>query len=141
MKKYAGLIAASILASGYAPALADEPVAARNIRAGDIIVATDIETPVSEEGLRTAASYVGKEASRAIYRGQKIAETDLRLPTLVERNALVTMEFSKGPLAIKTEGRALEPGGMGSRIRVMNMASKRTVTAIVIAADTVRTKQ
>ena len=51
------------------------------------------------------------------------------------------MEFSKGPLAIKTEGRALEPGGMGSRIRVMNMASKRTVTAIVIAADTVRTKQ
>lgn len=141
MNKFSGLIAATILATGYAPALAEEPVAARNIRAGEVIASGDMEAPASADGLRVAAGFIGKEAARTIYRGQKITDQDLRAPTLVERNAIVTMEFSKGSLAITTEGRALEPGGLGSRIRVMNMASRRVVTAHVVAANVVRTIQ
>lgn len=141
MKKFAGLIAATILASGYAPAVIDEPVAARNIRAGEVISASDIETPESDLALRMAAGFVGKEAARAIYRGQKISLRDLRAPTLVERNAIVAMEFVKGPLSISTEGRALDQGAEGDRIRVMNLASRRVVSAVIINANTVRTKQ
>lgn len=141
MKKFSGLIAATILASGYAPVIADEPVAARNIRAGEVIAASDIEIPDSETALRKAAGFIGKETTRAIFRGQKISSVDLRAPTLVARNAVVTMEFLKGPLSISTEGRALDQGGEGERIRVMNLASRRIVTAIVIDSNTVRTKQ
>lgn len=141
MKKFSGLIAATILASGYAPSFAEEPVAARNIRAGEMIAAADIETPDSETALRKAAGFVGKEAARAIYRGQKISSQDLRAPTLVARNAIVSMEFNKGPLSISTEGRALDQGGEGQRIRVMNLTSRRVVSAIIVNANTVRTKQ
>lgn len=141
MKKFSGLIAATILASGYAPAILEEPVAARNIRTGEVLSASDIEAPASEMGLRQAADFVGKEAARAIYRGQRISPQDLRTPTLVERNAVVTMEFTKGPLSISTEGRALDPGGAGERIRVMNLASRRVVSAVVVGANSVRTKQ
>lgn len=141
MKKFTGLIAATILATGYAPTLADEPVAARNIRAGELLAAADIETPASESGLRQAADFIGKEAARSIYRGQRITEQDLRAPTLVARNAVVTMEFSKGRLSIATEGRALDPGAAGARIRVMNIVSRRVVSAVVVDPNTVRIKQ
>jgi flagella basal body P-ring formation protein FlgA len=141
MKKFSGLIAASILASGYAPSVGEELVAARNIRAGDVVAAADIATPRGDEALRRAAKLVGLEAVRNIYRGQPFSESDLKTPTLVSRNDIVTMEFAKGPMVISTEGRALDQGGLGDRVRVMNLLSKRIVTAVVVNNNTVRTRQ
>lgn len=141
VSRFSGVIAAAILSSGYAPAAASEPVAARYIRAGEIIAAGDIETPQTVDALRRAAKLVGLEASRAIYKGQPLTGDALRKPTLVERNAIVAMEFVKGPLAIAAEGRALEQGGEGQRIRVMNLSSRRVVTAIVVGPNAVRTLQ
>lgn len=137
--KFAGIIAAAVLANG--EAFADEPTAARNIRVGMILTASDIVAPKGEGALREAASFIGLEAARPIYKGEAVSREDLRAPTLVARNGLVTMEFEKGFLLISTEGRALEAGGVGDRVRVMNLGSKRIVTAIVTAANTVRTKQ
>ncbi|HXI86264.1 MAG TPA: flagellar basal body P-ring formation chaperone FlgA [Parvularculaceae bacterium] len=138
--RFSGLIAAAILATGYSPAAGEELIAARNIRAGEVLLASDIVTPDSETGLRQAASLIGLEAARSIYRGQPINAGDLRSPTLVDRNAMVRMEFSKGAMAIATQGRALDQGGLGDRIRVMNIASKRIVSAIVISNNTVRSE-
>ena len=138
--KYTGVIAAAILAAGYAPATAQDPVAARNIRAGAVLLATDIETPEDDAVLRLAANFIGQEAVRTIYRGQPIHPEDLKAPTLVERNAVVTMEFAQGALNISTEGRALDEGGLGERIRVMNLASRRVVSAVVVSTNTVRTR-
>jgi flagella basal body P-ring formation protein FlgA len=137
--KFAGLVAAAVLANG--AAFADEPTAARNIRVGTVLSASDIVAPQSEGGLREAASYIGLEAARPIYKGEPVSRDDLRAPTVVARNAVVTMEFEKGALLISTEGRALEPGAVGDRVRVMNLGSKRIVSAFVTAANTVRMKQ
>jgi flagella basal body P-ring formation protein FlgA len=141
MKKFSGLIAATILASGYTPAFAEDILAARNIRAGEIVAAGDIEAPKGGDAMRRAARLIGLEAVHNIYRGQPVSESDVRSPTLVSRNQLVTMEFAKGPMLISTEGRALDQGGFGDRIRVMNLLSKRVVSAVVVSASTVRTKQ
>ncbi|MEE2690779.1 MAG: flagellar basal body P-ring formation chaperone FlgA [Pseudomonadota bacterium] len=139
--KFSGVIAAMILTGGMTPALAEDVVAARNIRAGDLIEAADIVTPAGDAALRMAAGFIGLEAARSIYKGQPLSKDDLRRPTLIERNAIVTMEFVKGPMLISTEGRALDNGGDGDRIRVMNLLSKRIVSAVVVNANTVRTKQ
>ncbi len=139
--KFSGVIAAMILANGAMPAAAEDVVAARNIRAGAIIAAADIVTPAGEAALRAATELIGLEAARSIYKGQPLNKDDLRAPTLIERNAIVTMEFVKGPMLIATEGRALDQGGSGDRIRVMNLLSKRIVSATVVSANTVRTKQ
>lgn len=136
--KFAGLIAAATLASA---AAAEEPTAARNIRIGTIISAADIVAPQRGDGLREAASFIGLEATRPIYKGEPVLRGDLRAPTVVARNAVVTMEFEKGALIISTQGRALDQGALGDRVRVMNLGSKRIVTAFVTASNTVRTKQ
>ena len=140
MKKFAGIIATSILATDFtAVVAAEELLAARNIRAGAVITAADIANPNDRDAMRRAIGIIGMEAGRTFYRGQPLVENDLRKPTLVERNAIVHMEYNNGPMTISAEGRALDKGAIGDRIRVMNLASKRVVTATVTGNDSVRT--
>lgn len=139
--KYAGVIAGSILAGGFPSAMAEDVVAARNIRAGELITAADIVTPGEREAMRRAVKIIGMEAARTVYKGQTLDEEDLRQPTLIKRNAIVHMEFNKGPMVIQAEGRALDQGGKGELIRVMNLVSKRVVTATVTGTDSVKAKQ
>ena len=138
MKKFAGIIAMSALGVSIEAACAEDVVAARNIRAGTIISAGDIITPTEHAALRRAVDIIGKEASRAFYRGQPIDESKLRAPTVIKRNAIVQMEYARGPLSISAEGRALDNGALGERIRVMNLGSKRIVTVVVTGEDSVK---
>lgn len=140
MKKFAGLIAMSILGTTIETAVAEDIVAARNIRAGTVISASDIITPADRIALRRAVDIIGKEASRAFYKGQAIDETKLRNATLIKRNSIVQMEFARGAMSISAEGRALDNGALGESIRVMNLGSKRIVTVVVTGSDSVRAK-
>ncbi|MHA7873514.1 MAG: flagellar basal body P-ring formation chaperone FlgA, partial [Hyphococcus sp.] len=90
--------------------------------------------------MRRAAGIIGMEAARTLYQGQPLREDLLRKPRLVKRNAVVHMAFSKGAMTINAEGRALDEGGLGDRIRVMNLSSKRVVVATITGADSVKAK-
>ena len=141
MKKFAGIIAGAILANDFAAvAAAEELVAARNIRAGDIITASDILSPNNHDAMRRAVNIIGLEATRTFYEGQPVREADLISPTLIKRNAIVQMEFAQGPMTISAEGRALDKGSLGDRIRVMNLLSKRIVVTTVTGNNTVKAK-
>lgn len=137
--RFLGLIAAATLASGAADAA--DLVAARNIRVGTIITEDDITLPANDDAARAAKAVIGLQASRAIFRGEPLSRAQLKAPSLVTRNTLVTMEFTKGALVISAEGRALDEGALGDEVRVMNLASKRIVSAVVAAQNLVRTKQ
>ncbi len=138
MNKYAGIIAASLLASTFTPVLAEEIIVARAKRSGDIIVAADLVAPSSTDALRRASTFIGRQATRNLRPGEALAPEDLQAPRLILRNAVIQMEFANGPMLISAEGKALDAGGLGDRIRVMNMTSKRIVSAIVIDENTVR---
>jgi flagella basal body P-ring formation protein FlgA len=136
MNKFAGLIAASILAN--TTATAEELLASKIIRAGSVLSATDLVTPNNHEALRRAVDIIGMETTRTLYKGQAIDTVTLRTPTLIKRNAIVQMEYIKGPMTISSEGRALDKGGLGDRVRVMNLTSKRIVTVVITGIDSVK---
>ena len=52
-------------------------------------------------------------------------------PARIERNEVVPLVYVQGALRIETEGRALARGGTGEYLRVMNLASRVTVTGRV----------
>ena len=56
---------------------------------------------------------------------------DLGAPALVERNQIVSLVYRSGGLVILADGRALARGAEGDVIRVMNLASKTTVSGRV----------
>ncbi|MCP1336829.1 flagellar basal body P-ring formation chaperone FlgA [Futiania mangrovi] len=103
------------------------PVATRVLAAGEVLTPADVAGPDA-----LVDRLVGLEVKRTIYAGQPVHPADLGPPTLVERNAIVEVRYIAGALQIRTEGRALDSGGAGDLVRVMNLSSRATVTARVV---------
>ncbi len=51
------------------------------------------------------------------------------------------MSYVNGPLRIVTDGRALDRAAAGEMVRVMNLASKQTVTGVVAADGSIEVGQ
>jgi len=124
------LILALLLA---APAGAGEVLAARTLRPGAIVAPGDLRVTGAPEAEAAALleELTGLEVRVAVYAGRPVPRGALGPPTLVERNAVVVMEYVSGGLSLRAEGRALDAGAMGARIRVMNLDSRITVSGTV----------
>ena len=120
-------------------AMADSVVATRTIKAQSVVQMEDITLAEGAipNALDSLASVVGQEARISIYAGRPILAADLGPPTVVDRNQIVSLVYQSGALAILTEGRALARGGVGDVIRVMNLASRSTVSGRIAADGTV----
>ncbi|OYX41637.1 MAG: flagella basal body P-ring formation protein FlgA [Rhodobacterales bacterium 32-67-9] len=122
------------------PVSAETLVAVRTLRAQTILAPDDL-TVIAGIVPGTASDpteAIGLETRVAIYQGRPIRLADLGPPAIVDRNQSVVLSYVAGPLTITAEGRALGRGGVGDRIKVMNVASRTTVTGIVAADGSVR---
>jgi flagella basal body P-ring formation protein FlgA len=126
-------LAVLVLLASAVPAPADTVVAARTIRSLSLIGAEDLALVAGEvAGAATRLNeVVGLEARVILYPGRPIRLDQLGMPAVVERNQVVTLLYQAGGLTIETEGRALARAGVGDSLRVMNLASKKTVTGRV----------
>src|SRR5690554_4492306 len=108
------LCAAGLILSAV-PAMADVLVATRTIRAMDLIGPGDVAlaSGTAPGGLTDPSAAIGMEARVALYPGRPVREIDIGPPAVVERNAIVTLAFSRGGIVIATEGRALARAGVG----------------------------
>jgi len=123
------LLACAMAAAPDGAARADTLAAARNLPAHAVLAAADLARaaePVAG-ALRDPALAVGLETRVAIYAGRPVFAADLTTPAVVERNQIVPLTYFHAGLAISTDGRALDRGSVGDRIRVMNLASRSTV--------------
>jgi flagella basal body P-ring formation protein FlgA len=125
----------ALLAAFPAPAEEDATlVATRSLRARTVVSPDDVAlSPGATPGALThPEDAIGMETRVAVYAGRPVMPGDLGPPALVDRNQIVTMRFVKGGLLITAEGRSLGRGGVGERVRVMNLDSRTTVTGVVI---------
>ncbi|WP_172297636.1 flagellar basal body P-ring formation chaperone FlgA [Pseudoruegeria sp. HB172150] len=128
-----------LLLSAPAPAHADTLVAARTVRAQAIITPVDLAIidRTIPGTLADASEAVGMESRVVLYAGRPIRPGDIGPPAIIDRNQVVTLTYRSGPLTIAAEARALGRAGIGDVVRVMNLASRNTVTGIVRADGTV----
>ena len=114
-------------------------VALRALPAGSVVTAADVRLarPDSRSDVDALAAIIGKETRRLIPVGATLSDRDVRAETLVQRNDVVRMEFTKGALSMTAEGRALSSGAHGETVKVMNLESRTTVSAVVIGRDKV----
>jgi flagella basal body P-ring formation protein FlgA len=113
--------------------LADSIVATRTIRAQTVLTEEDFTLVAAEipGAMTDPAQVIGQEARVTMYAGRPILAGNLGAAALVERNQTVSLVFRSSGLSILTEGRALDRGGVGDVIKVMNLASRTTVTGTV----------
>lgn len=116
-------------------AAADSVVAVKTIPARSLISAEDL-TLVDAEipgALTELGPAIGKETRVAVYAGRPLRAQDIQPLALIERNQIVSLTYQSGGLSIRAEGRALQRGAEGDWVRVMNLASKTTVSGRVAA--------
>ncbi|MGR3493696.1 flagellar basal body P-ring formation chaperone FlgA [Citreimonas sp.] len=124
-------IVATLLAAS--AATAETVIATRTIRPQQVLTEADVKLdPATISGAHDKIDdVIGQEARVAIYPGRAVMRGTLGRPALVDRNQVVELVFDKGGLVITTEGRALARGGVGERIRVMNLSSRTTLFGTV----------
>lgn len=119
------------------------PVPARPIKRGTIIRDADLEMtrlPVSRVPngtLYEPGEILDLAAKQRLSAGRPLHSRDLEEPTLVKRNAFVTIVYRKPGLVLKSKGRALADAARGEEVGVVNVQSKRTLQARVTGAGTV----
>lgn len=136
-----------------APTLAAAPLvamlaAAAPAHAGEVLIATRTlraSTPISNGDVALVdgrvppgaatdpAQAIGMEARVTLYAGRPIPLASLAPAAMVERNQIVQIVYQHGGLDIRAEGRALGRAGEGESVRVMNLASRSTISGRVSA--------
>lgn len=120
-------------------ASADIVLAAKTMRAHTLLTESDLK--VSDGDLPgtyiAIEDLIGQETRVVLYAGRPIRIDDIGPPALVDRNQIVVLLYTIGGLTIATEGRSMARGGLGDRIRVMNLSSRSTVNGTIQANGSV----
>ncbi len=122
------LILVAVATAGAANA--DILVPAHTIRARQVITAADLLPKAAEfpGALDDPALVIGMEARTALFADRPIRASDIAPPALVERNQVVKLVFRHGGLEITAEGRSLGRGAAGDTVRVLNTASRSSLS-------------
>ncbi|WP_247872015.1 flagellar basal body P-ring formation chaperone FlgA [Azospirillum sp. TSO35-2] len=145
-----GLFHAQIVSGGRTVELAGRadvevamPVPVRRIRPGEVIEAADltmVRMPLERAGaafIASADALIGQSPRRQMPAGRLVQVGSVGAPIVVQRNRPVTLVYEDGMLRLAARGRALQEGGVGDLVRVMNIASSTVVTGTVTGAETV----
>jgi flagella basal body P-ring formation protein FlgA len=110
------------------------PMPVKSINRGTVISESDlslVDTAPSMANVSIAQDMmqlVGQEARRTLYKNKPILLRDIGAVTIIRRNDTVTMQYKNGTMLLQTVGRAMQDGGVGDTIKVMNEHSKKIVT-------------
>ncbi len=79
----------------------------------------------------------GKQAKKTLAAGKLVTDREIGVPVLVKKGQIVNIVYKTSKMQIMAKVEALNDGGKGEKIEVMNTKSKKVVSATVIDADTV----
>lgn len=118
---------------------AETVVATRTIRAHSVLTLQDLTVKqVTMAGtFDDPALLIGMETRTALYAGRPIRQGDIGPPSIIDRNQIVTLLYMRGGLTITAEARSLGRGGIGDRLRVLNLSSRLTVEGQIQADGSV----
>ena len=80
---------------------------------------------------------IGKALKRSSRDGMVLKGSDVTVPLTVAKNDLVTIYFRKGPMTLTVKGQAITGGTIGAPVQVLNLMSKRVISATALAAGAV----
>ncbi len=135
--------AAPMRVAGRLYEVVDVPVPARPIAKGEVIGRDDVKIVtmradrLSRGAVTDIDEIVGKAPRRSLRAGEPVRPGDVRRPVVVAKGSTVTMVYRTPFMELTARGRAIEDGGHGDVIKVMNTQSKKVIEAVVADADTV----
>ncbi len=115
------------------------PVLKQPLQRGQTITAdniTMVSVPASKvyaSTITSAAELTGQQTVRPLPAGEAVNKLHVRIAPLISRNQMVTLVYRKGGIELSGTAQALEDGQQGQSIRVVNPATRSTLTGTVTA--------
>jgi flagella basal body P-ring formation protein FlgA len=129
--------------SGNIEMMIEAPHLTGTFPAGAILSADDIAMrPIplrfaESTGIARLEDLVGKALKRASRDGMVLKASDVSSPLTISKNDLVTIYFRQGPMTLTVKGQAVTGATIGAPVQVINLMSKRVISATAIAAGAV----
>ena len=129
--------------SGRAIVTVAVPVPTRKLLPGAVLSEADLrfeDMPmgrVAGYSVLDPADLIGKEVRRVLTPGRPVQAQSVREPLVVARGGRVEIRLSDGALGLKAPGRALEDAHRGQEVRIVNLVSNTSLTAIATAPGVV----
>jgi flagella basal body P-ring formation protein FlgA len=114
-----------------------------SLPAGTLLTAANIEMRpvplkfVESAGVPRLEDVVGKTLLRQSRDGMMLRASDVAVPMLISKNDPVTIYFRKGPMTLTVKGQAITGAASGGPVQVLNLMSKRVISATAISAGAV----
>ncbi|MEA1832968.1 flagellar basal body P-ring formation chaperone FlgA [Methylobacterium durans] len=144
-RRVSGLISlgerqASLRVSGLVVEMREVAVLARAVKSGEPITSADVTlerrpregSPPDAQGNLSAIA--GEVAQRTLAAGAVLRMSDTAPPELVGRGEAVNIVYETPGVSLSMRGQANEAGRLGSTVSVLNVASKKTLQAVVVGA-------
>jgi flagella basal body P-ring formation protein FlgA len=119
------------------PALSRTYFKGETIDEEDITVTKVLAHTVNPIICRDKESLVGKYVKRTIVAGRAVNSTSLRSEIVIKTGQQVVIKYVNRNLLIKTEGKALESGGIGDAIKVKTLENEKILYGKVQEAGVV----
>jgi flagella basal body P-ring formation protein FlgA len=113
------------------PTLASSKYAGETILVEDLTWTEIQENRVGRDVIKDPDEIIGKEARLAMRSATPIRAADIRKPVVIRRNTSVVLRVRIQNLQATTHGKALEDGGCGDTIRVVNIQSGKIIEGTV----------
>lgn len=127
------------LLTGTCEPLARIPVAATELRPGDLIATAaikEIETPLARLAattIRKADQLIGKTPRQILPADQPILSQSIKAKAVIEKGQTVTLRFATAGFELTVQAQAQADAGVGEPIALLNPASRKTIDAVAIA--------
>lgn len=124
--------------AGRAIAMVEIIAVARGIERGTVLKEADIvierrpRADVGQDLIAKREDAIGLATRASLQAGRPLRTADLTKPDLVQRNETVTLVYEVPGITLTVRGRAMDGGGQGDVIGVLNEQSKRTVHGVIV---------
>jgi flagella basal body P-ring formation protein FlgA len=123
--------------TGTAIETADSVTVLRPVARGEVLRSSDVvlekrpRRAVGGDSVSNLEQAIGQAARQPLRTGQMLRHSDLTKPELVQRNDTVLIVYQAPGVTLTLRGKAIDGGGEGDTIGVLNLQSKRTIQAVV----------
>lgn len=104
----------------------------------DLTVVKLARSRVPARAILDGEELVGLAARNSLRANSPITRNDFERPLLIPRGDKVTLTYRLGGMKLSTRGQAMDDGARGDVIDIMNLESRRIVSAVVISRGQVQ---
>lgn len=130
-------VTGSIDLSVEVPHLAASLPAGTVLRPEHIVMRPVSARQADAQGVPGVEQLVGMALARQSREGIMLRASDVSVPLTVAKNDPVTIYYRQGPLTLTVKGQAVTGAAQGAGLQVLNLMSKRVISAVAIAPGAV----